>query len=302
MQGYQGQQKPFTKSVTASQNLPANLINAEWTSERLDLIKRTYCKGGTDLDLELFISTCKRLKLSPEAKQIYAVIRPTKDGPQMTIQTSIDGFRLIADRTDAYEGQTPVQWCGKDGVWRDIWKETDAPIASRVGVYKKGFREALYAVAHWDEYVQKTREGNATQFWAKMPRLMLGKVAEALALRKAFPNELSGIYATEEIGQTIDVAPADHPARQMTKEEQSEYFKSSARINVQAPAKPPSLAQKFTELNVSNNDLVEFVGKPVDQWTDTDIKTLKSVYQDLVDGKMDREDMLEFAKIGKDEK
>lgn len=211
----------------------------------------------------------------------------------MTIQTSIDGLRLVADRTDAYEGQTPVQWCGKDGIWRDIWNEQAHPVASRVGVFKKGFREALYAVAHWDEYVQKTKDGSLAQFWAKMPRLMLGKVAEALALRKAFPNELSGIYATEE----IEAEPKPEPKPEIKRTNTIAPQPAS-----QSVVKQPTLRQLFGQLGVSEDDLVEFLGKPFDACTEENIKTLKSVYTDLESGKLDREDMLEFAKLGKEDK
>lgn len=175
--------------------------HSEWSRERIELIKQIYCKDGSDLDLQLFISTCKRLHLSPEAKQIYAVIRKTKDGSKMSIQTSIDGYRLIADRTDKYEGQTSAEWCGKSGEWMPMWLSDELPLASRIGVFKRGFREPIYGIAHWREYAQTSYDGKPTQFWAKMPRLMLSKVAEALALRKAFPNELSGIYMDDEMPQ-----------------------------------------------------------------------------------------------------
>jgi hypothetical protein len=76
--------------------------------------------------------------------------------------------------------------------------------------YKKGFREALYAVALFEEYAQrylyddkygKFKAGDLTFMWNKMPSLMIAKVAECLALRKAFPNDLSGIYSSEEMAQ-----------------------------------------------------------------------------------------------------
>ncbi len=178
--------------------------------EQIDLLKRTICRGATDDELQLFIQVCSRLRLDAFAKQIHAVKRRQKVDGQwrdaMSFQVGIDGFRLVAERTGKYAGQRPVEWCGKDAVWKSVWLEDAPPAAARATVLRTDFAEPLVVTAHWNEYKQTTTEGALTSMWTKMGVLMLGKVAEALALRKAFPQELSGVYAPEEMAQ------ADHPA------------------------------------------------------------------------------------------
>lgn len=161
------------------------------TAEKIDLIKRQIAVGASNDELQMFIGICDKTQLDPFTKQIYCI----KRGGKMTTQISIDGQRLVAQRTGQYRGQTGPFWCGADGVWKDIWLQNTAPVAAKVGVWREGFQEPLFAVARFAAYAQPS------PFWQKMGDLMIAKVAEALALRKAFPMELSGLYTAEEMDQ-----------------------------------------------------------------------------------------------------
>lgn len=184
----------MTNQVTLVENKSIQIFD----QEKVDLIKKTVAQGATDLELKLFLEQCKRTGLDPITRQIYFI----KNDGKVQVQTSIDGFRLVAERSGQYEGQTSPVWCGADGVWKDVWLSKTPPSACKIGVYKRGFREALYAIALFDEYAQKKRDGSLSFMWGKMPALMIAKVAESLALRKAFPNDLSGIYTSEEMAQS----------------------------------------------------------------------------------------------------
>lgn len=191
--------------------LNAIVVAQQQAADRLELLRRTLCKGATPDELLLFSQICDRTGLDPFARQIFAVKRwdARERREVMQTQISIDGARLIAQRSGEYEGQVPAMWCGDDGAWRDVWLSSKPPHAARVGVHRSGFREPLYAIALWSEYAQTDRDGNVTKMWSRMPALMLSKCAEALALRKAFPAELSGLYTTDEMAQATQVEGSD---------------------------------------------------------------------------------------------
>jgi len=164
-----------------------------WTPEQTQLISTTIAPGCSNDELRLFAYACQRTGLDPFSKQIYAI----KRGGKMTIQAGIDGLRAIAERTGQLDG-SKTYWCGEDGAWSDVWLGSKPPAAAKTVIHRKGSQHPFVGVARFADY-------NAGQgLWSKMGATMIAKCSEALALRKAFPADMSGVYSTDEMDQAVE--------------------------------------------------------------------------------------------------
>jgi len=183
---------------------PAQQISeVKWTPGEITILKEAILDSqASNAELALFSKICEATGLNPFAKQIYGIRRKGK----ITFQCSIDGYRLIADRTGQYAGNDDPLYDEGLSLYQHLISGRGNPLVATVTVWKAvgGVRCNFTASASWEQYAQTfwDKQQNChklSETWQKMPHLMLSKCAESLALRKAFPNELSSLRTSDEM-------------------------------------------------------------------------------------------------------
>lgn len=222
-----------------------NTTQSNWTPAQIQLLKNTVCKDATDDEFKIFCYAVQRTGLDPFMKQIHMVKRWNKNENRydMSIQVGIDGYRLIADRAGLYAGND-----------EPLFDNEKSPTKATVTVYKlvQGVRCAFTASARWTEYFPGEKQGF---MWKKMPCVMLGKVAEALALRKAFPAELSGLYTEDEMAQA-DAKPVQSEVEETkSKAIGTNKFPEPTELELKMKAEFQKIAFLMSELKISKDDL-----------------------------------------------
>jgi phage recombination protein Bet len=204
-----------------------------WQGQELKLIKaQVVPKDTTDEELLLFFKICQHAGLDPFTKQIYAIRRSGK----LSIETSINGYRLIAHTSEAFAGVDEAEY--------DTETEKH-PNWARVTVYRmvQGQRQPFTAKVRWDEFGATAVGPN----WKSMPYHMLSKVAESHALRKAFQERLTAIYTSDEMEQAgyVDATSITVTEEPQEEAEQGETTTAKPKTLKQLEAEVKALCEQF---------------------------------------------------------
>lgn len=199
-----------------------------FNAEQSQMIRDSFLAGVSESKAKVLIEVARARGLNPILGQIHYVRRKSKEGETISYQVGIDGLRLIAERSGKYDGQDEPEF---------EFNAAGHPVACKVRVYRKDWSRPAVGVAHWSEYVQRKYDESVTAMWATKPRLMLAKCAEALALRKAFPNDMGGLYTAEEMAAEAHAEPAQPSSTQAALPAQNERIKAAvARVAPKAEA------------------------------------------------------------------
>lgn len=175
----------------------------------IDVLRDQLAPEASDQELALFAEVCSRLDLSPFADQIVLIGRYSRAAGRKVHrhQITVAGRRALAERTGDLVAIEGPMWCGpRDQYgqlqWLEVWPfdgHEQPPYAARVLVGRRGWESRANGTAKWSEFRQTDSQGQLLEMWRRMPAHMLGKVAESMALRRAFPNVITsdaiGTYA-----------------------------------------------------------------------------------------------------------
>lgn len=196
------------KGVSLIKLAPNNVDPAAYIKVLKDQLLASKNTEPTDAELLYFAQVCHASGLDPARKEIYGIYRKdTKTGKQkLTIQTGIDGFRSVAERTGKYAGSKEYVFTYDDDKRITVGGKV-VPNAATATVIKLigGHLVETTRTVKWEDFYPGDYMG---KMWVKFPEIMLGKVAEAQALRAAFPNT-GQLYLAEEIDNERATVPSE---------------------------------------------------------------------------------------------
>ncbi|WP_203265675.1 phage recombination protein Bet [Streptococcus uberis] len=191
---------------------------------------------ASEEELAYFIATCKERNLNPFTKEVYFIKYGTNPAQ---IVVSKDAFMKRAEQNQNFDGFEAGVVIINDGELKHITGTILPPNATLVGgwakVYRKDRKFPIEADADFKAY------NTGKSMWAKMPALMIRKVALVSAMREAFSENVGGLYTTDEMGQNdpIDVTPAESQeevkARKMKEIESYNQQQADPVIDEQQP-------------------------------------------------------------------
>ncbi len=209
-------------------------LTADYAPRQLELMRNTVARDCSSEEFNLFVAAARRAGLDPFRRQISAIVfsKGNAEKRRMAIITTIDGLRSIAGRSLRYRPDDQEPSFTYDAELKGPTNPLGIDrVMVRVYIRDQSGNEwhPVVGVAYWsefapvaDEWVDDERTGkrkpSGRQYldpksqWAKMPRLMLAKCAEAIAIRRAFPEDLSGLYEASEVDRqqlTEAVLPTD---------------------------------------------------------------------------------------------
>ena len=217
-------------------------MNLELNEKDLAAIRAEFCKGFTQEQFDVAMTFCRVRNLLP-GKHVLFQLRRAKEWDELVgakvevtkivFITTIDASRLIAQRTGQYGGPDPEQYIyldenGAPNIVSEIplpklplvpgqTPLPREPWAVKTTVYRKDFDHPVSSIARFDAYASTYKSANGpvlTETWTKRGPEQLAKCSEMLSLRRAFPEELGGLYLDLELkneNEDVPVTPASVP-------------------------------------------------------------------------------------------
>ena len=176
-------------------------------------VRMHICPQADAKEVAYFMELCRAQRLNPFLNEAYLV---KFQGKPAQIMVAHKALVKRAESHPEYDGMEHGVVVLRNGEVHNEQRGAYYPEAGETllggwaKVYRKDRRMPIYA----ERSFQSMNKNQAN--WKSMPDVMIDKCAQAAALREAFPDELRGMYVTEEMGQevpaeSVSVEPAQAP-------------------------------------------------------------------------------------------